>query len=86
LKERGDPGKTQIISDPHELYRFLAKPGIEVTSLLFVRDDVWAAWCYSDDEFLPNLRHTNEVIGAYVTPGARMQLYAYLDSMKERAL
>jgi hypothetical protein len=32
------------------------------------------------------LRHTNEVIGAYVTTGARLKLYTYLDSLEERAI
>jgi hypothetical protein len=65
LTERCDRAKTRMISDPHELHRFLATPGNEVTSLTFVSDEVvWAAWRYSDDKIVPNLRHTNEVIGA----------------------
>jgi quinolinate synthase len=32
--------QTQIISDPQELYRFLATPRIEVTTLLFAGDSV----------------------------------------------
>ena len=37
-----DPRKTQtiLISDPQEMYRFLATPGIEVTNLLFSADNV----------------------------------------------
>jgi len=35
---------------------------------------------------VPNLRHTNEVIGAYVTAGARIHLYRYLDRLGERAI
>jgi len=33
-----------------------------------------------------NLRHTNEVIGAYVTAGARIHLYRYLDRLRENAI
>jgi hypothetical protein len=32
------------------------------------------------------LRHTNEVIGAYVTAVARIHLYRYLDRLQERAI
>jgi hypothetical protein len=32
--------QTQLISDPQELYRFLATPGIQVTTLLFAGDCV----------------------------------------------
>jgi hypothetical protein len=34
-----------MITDPQEMYRFLATPGVEVTNLLFASDDVvWVAW------------------------------------------
>jgi hypothetical protein len=62
-------------------------PGIEVQNMLFATDDVvWIAWQYSSDERVPSLRHTNEVIGAYVTAGARIHLYSYLDKLQEKAL
>jgi hypothetical protein len=57
------------ISEPHELYRFLVTPGIEVVYMMFASDDVWISWQYSS-EHVPSLRHTNEVIGAFVTAGA----------------
>jgi hypothetical protein len=33
-----------------------------------------------------NLRHTNEFIGDYVTAGARIHLYKYIDRLQHRAL
>jgi len=33
-----------------------------------------------------NLHYTNEVIGAYVTIGARIHLFRYLDRLGERAI
>ena len=35
---------------------------------------------------MPVLRHTNEVIGAYVKTGARLKLYTYLDALTEKAI
>ena len=35
---------------------------------------------------MPNLRHTNEVIGTYITTGARIHLYRHLDSLRENAI
>ena len=35
---------------------------------------------------MQTLRHTNDVIGIYVTAGARLHLYDYLDKLKDRAL
>ena len=87
LTERNDRTKVKMISDPHKLCRFLATPGIEVASLVFASDDVvLASWRFVEVEDIPSLRHTNEVIGAYVTVGARLHLYKYLDKLQERAI
>jgi hypothetical protein len=87
LTERQNRTQTKLISDPHELYRFLAAPGVEVVSLLIACDNVvWASWRYTADEQVPSLRHTNEVITAYVACGGRMHLYAHLDKFGERVL
>jgi hypothetical protein len=65
LTERNNRTRTKMITDPQELYRFLAKPGIEVAALVFDSDDVVSAsWWYIAEEKVPNLRHINELIGA----------------------
>jgi len=77
----------KLISQPAELYRFLVTPGVVVQNVLFASDDVvWISWQYSADERVPSLHHTNEVIGAYVTAGARIHLYAFLDKLQEKAI
>jgi len=87
LTERSDRTQTRVITEPKDLYSFLATPGIEVTNLAFASDDVvWISWNHSAEERVPNLRHTNEVIGAYVTSGTRIHLYRYLDRLGERAI
>jgi len=40
LTERNDRTKTTIITEPRELSSFLATPDIEMTNLVFGRDDV----------------------------------------------
>jgi len=87
LTERNDRTQTRVITEPKELYNFQSVPGIEVTNLAFASDDVvWISWKHSAEEHVRNLRHTNEVIGAYVTAGARMHLYLYLDRLGERTI
>ena len=84
---RNDRTQTKVISQPKDLYSFLATPGIEVTNLAFAIDDVlWISWKHAAEEHVPNLRHTSEVISAYVTAGARIHLYRYLDRLGERAI
>ena len=73
--ERKDRTITNIITEPKELCGFLATPGIEVVNLVFASDDVvWLSWKRGAEEEVPNFRHTNEVIGAYVTAGAGIHL------------
>jgi len=45
LTERNDRTQTKVISEPKELYRFLAPPGIEVTNLALGSDDVFWISC-----------------------------------------
>jgi hypothetical protein len=51
LTDRNDRRRTNIITEPHELYRFLAKPGVELTNLAFAIDDVaWFSWKVTAEE------------------------------------
>jgi hypothetical protein len=87
LTERNDRTRTKIITEPHEMYRFLATPGVEVTNLVFASDDVaWLSWKATAEENVPYLPHKNEEIGAYVTAGARIHLYSFLDRLQENAI
>jgi len=86
LTERSNRTQTKPISEPAELYRFLVTPGVEVQNMFASNDVVWISWQNSADERVRSLRHTNEVIGAYVTAGARINLYGFLDKLREKAI
>jgi len=87
LTEKNNRTQTRLISQPAELYRFLVTPGVEVQNVLFANDDVVSKSSqYSADERVPSLRHTNEVIGAYLSAGARIHLYGFLDKLQEKAI
>jgi len=87
LKERNDRTRTNIITEPQKLYRFLATPGVEITNLAFASYDVvWLSWKVSAEVNVPYLPHTNEVIRAYVTAGVRIHLYNFLDRLQEKAI
>jgi len=75
LRGRNDRTMTKLITEPKNLYVFLATPGVEVMNLAFATDYVfYISWKYGAEEDVPNLRHTNEVIGVYVTAWARIYL------------
>ena len=43
--------RTKIITEPLELYRFLATPGVEVKNLAFASEEVvWLSWKVSAEE------------------------------------
>ena len=48
LAERQNGTQTKL-SVPHELYRFLAKPGVDVVKLFDSDRVVWASWTYTAD-------------------------------------
>jgi hypothetical protein len=59
----------QLISNPKELYRFLAAADIEVCSMQFASDKVvWITWRYAEAGSVPNLPHTNDDIVASSRP------------------
>jgi len=87
LTERSNRSQTKLISEPHKLYRFLVTPGIIVLNMMFASEDVvWISWQFSSEERVASLHHTNEVIGAFVTAGARIHLYSYLDRLQDKAI
>jgi len=78
---------TKIIKDPKDFYGFLSTSGIEETNLVFASDDVvWITWKYGAEKQVPSLRHTNEVVGAYVTAGAMIYWYLYRDRLETNAM
>ena len=69
------------------MYRFIATPGVELTNLTFTSDDVfWLSWNVTAEQNVPNLYHTYEVIGVYVTAGARIHMYSFIDALQENAV
>jgi hypothetical protein len=51
-----------------------------------IDDAVWFIWKLSAEEHVPNLPHTHEVVGAYVTAGARIHVYSFSTCCKEIAV
>jgi hypothetical protein len=47
---------------------------------------VWVSWLHSEEARVPTSRHGYDVIASFVTSGARMHPYSYLDKLQEKAL
>jgi hypothetical protein len=86
MGERAQRPQTKLISEPKELYTFLATPDVQVSNMMFANDDVVSiSWHYSEEARVPTLKHANDVIASYVTAGARIHLYSYLDRLRDKA-
>jgi hypothetical protein len=44
------------------------------------------SWQFSSEECENSLRHTNEIIGAFVIAGARIHIYSYLNKLQDKAI
>jgi hypothetical protein len=87
LTERNDRTRNKITTEPHELYRFIATPGVEGTNLAFASDDVvWLSCKLSAEENVRNSPHKHAVIGAYVIAGSRIHLYRFLNRLQQNAI
>jgi hypothetical protein len=83
--ERLQRHQTKLISEPKELYSFLATPDVHFSNMMFTNDDVvWISWQLSEEERVPTLKHANDVIASYVTAVARIHLYGYLDRFRDK--
>jgi hypothetical protein len=57
--------------------------GIELTTLIFQNDDVaWLSWRYTEENMIIG-KDVNVAIVPYVTKGARLKLYPFLDALGE---
>ena len=55
--------------------------------MLFANDHaVWLSWRYADEQLMPKLRHTNEVVGCFVNAGTQIYLDIYLDRLQDKPI
>ena len=81
---RAQRAQTKLISEPRELFSFIATP-VQLSNMMFANDEVvWISCHHSEESRVPTLGHANEVIAGYVTTGARMHLYSYLDKLQDK--
>jgi len=63
----------------------LTSPGIEVTNVVFPNEYVWVSWEYTEENPTTG-KSVNVVFAAYVTTGAQLKLYSYLEELGESIL
>ena len=76
----------EFITEPRRFYQLLSDDGFEVSDVHHVNDDcLYVSYKKSKDFQTPAL-NTNVIIASYVTTHAILELYSYLEQLKERAL
>ena len=84
--EKSNKPVTRQITSPHQLYKILYDPEVELSTLRICTDDVLeAVYTQSAENDVPNVK-TNIFIAAFTTCWARLKLYSYLDALKTQVL
>jgi hypothetical protein len=83
LTQNQNKTQTTLVSSEKVFHGPLTSPRIEVTNLIFPKDDVvWVSWKNSDEN-LPTGKNINVAVVAYVTTQTRLKLYEYLNDLGE---
>jgi hypothetical protein len=72
------------VSSQQEFYELLTSPRIEVTNV-FPNEYAWVSWEYTE-EGPTTCKSVNVAVAAYVTTGAGLKLYSYLEELGESIL
>ena len=84
--EKSNKPVTQQITSPHQLYKILYDPAIELSTLRVCTDDVLeAVYTQVAENDVPNVK-TNIFIACFTTCWARLKLYSYLDTLQQQVL
>lgn len=85
--QQEDKSTTVVLDKPSELHELLLSPRHEVLNILPVNQEiVYVRYRLSEDALPTYGQNVNVVIAAYTTALARLQLYSYIEQLKERAL
>ena len=76
----------EFITEPRRFYHLISGDGFEVSDVHHVNDDCFYVSYKKSKEFQTPALDTNVIIASYVTTQARLELYSYLEQLKERAL
>ncbi|KAF4517302.1 hypothetical protein B566_EDAN008636 [Ephemera danica] len=77
---------TEVIKDPQALYKLLSNPNLSVKTLKPIGQESIIANYEITTEMLTPDPTTNVAIAAFITAGARLELYKCLEILQERSL
>ena len=84
--QRSNLIKTEMVTEPKELFDLLYSSEFEVTDARLVNDETVEVHYRNTGEFEEQNNKVNIVIAAYTTAYARLKLYDLLDQLQERVL
>ncbi|CAC5379378.1 unnamed protein product [Mytilus coruscus] len=77
---------SRALIDPAVYFDILTSDSQEVQDISFVTDDMVRIHWTNQSQCVEETGRTNEVIAAYTTTQARLEIYKYLESLEERTL
>ena len=84
--ERPNKTQTHTVTSPAELYNIMEDQGNNIHDIRIITEDVVEVdTTKAEEEIIPSSK-TNIFIASFTTAWARLELYSYLDSLKEQVL
>lgn len=77
--QREDKKQTKIIKNPTEFYSMLCDPNVEINNIICVGQECLVVNYSIPIELMPPNNTINCAIAAFITAGARLHLYSYLE-------
>lgn len=79
--------QTVILNEPQKLYELITNPSVEISKIIFPNDEtVIVNWRHLDNETKTPNASVSVPIAIYVTAGARLKMYEYLEKLGQRVL
>jgi G:T-mismatch repair DNA endonuclease (very short patch repair protein) len=86
LALKPDKDITEIVHSPRRFYEMLGDPNVAVKCLTCIGEDSLVVNYEVPDELKPTCNTINVVAAAFITAGARIRLYSYLDKDPQSTL
>jgi hypothetical protein len=81
-----DKKQTAIINDPSQFYKLLSNPNITIHNVICIGQESLVVHYDTPIEVLSGNNSVNVAVAAFITTGARLHLYSYLEQMPKNVM
>ena len=86
LAQRPNLPKKEFIRDPVQYFNIMGDDGYDMSDVMPINDDAVYISYKKGSDFEQPSKDTNVIIACYVTAHARLELYSYLEKLRDRVI